>query len=102
MNLFSNLPRADIEEKFESLLQHESVRIERITSHGQASPEGFWYEQEEHEWVALLRGAARLNVSGKVVNLEPGDTVELPAGCRHRIEWTTTEEPTVWLAVFYG
>lgn len=102
MNLFSDLPRADIEEKFESLLQYGSVRIERITSHGQASPEGFWYEQEQHEWVALLRGAARLNVSGKVVNLGPGDTVDLPAGCRHRIEWTTTVEPTVWLAVFYG
>ena len=102
MNLFSNLPRADLEEKFESLVQHGSVRIERITLHGQASPEGFWYEQEQHEWVALLRGAARLNVSGKVVNLGPGDTVDLPAGCRHRIEWTTTEEPTVWLAVFYG
>jgi cupin 2 domain-containing protein len=102
MNLFSNLPQADIEERIESLLARGNVRIERITSQGQASPEGFWYEQEQHEWVALLRGAARLNVSGKVVNLGPGDTVDLPAGCRHRIEWTTTEEPTVWLAVFYG
>lgn len=102
MNLFFDLPRADVAEQFQSLLQRGNVRIERITSHGQASPEGFWYEQEQHEWVALLRGAARLNVSGKIVNLGPGDTVDLPAGCRHRIEWTTTEEPTVWLAVFYG
>lgn len=102
MNLFSNLPCAGVEEQFESLLQRGNVRIERITSHGQTSSEGFWYEQAQHEWVALLRGAARLNVSGKIVNLGPGDVVDLPAGCRHRIEWTTREEPTVWLAVFYG
>lgn len=102
MNLFSNLPRADAEEMIEALVQRGTVRIERITSFGQASAEGFWYEQAQHEWVALLRGAARLNVAGKILNLEPGDTVELPAGCRHRVEWTTAEEPTVWLAVFYG
>ena len=77
-------------------------RSERIVSHGQASPKDFWYDQAEHEWVVLLRGAAKLEVSGTIVNLGPGDAVDLPAGCRHRVEWTTSEEPTIWLAVFYG
>jgi len=27
--------------------------------------------------------------------------VDLPAKCRHRVDWTDPDEPTVWLAVFY-
>ena len=36
------------------------VRIERIISHGHASPADFWYDQAQHEWVIVLKGAARL------------------------------------------
>jgi cupin 2 domain-containing protein len=25
-----------------------------------------------------------------------------PGGQKHRVEWTTPEEPTIWLAVHYG
>ena len=35
-------------------------RIERIVSEGHVSPEGFWYDQDEPEWVALIRGTAEL------------------------------------------
>ncbi|MHB8901737.1 MAG: cupin domain-containing protein [Thermoguttaceae bacterium] len=33
--------------------------------------------------------------------LGAGDHVRIPAGKRHRVEWTSPREPTVWLAVFY-
>ncbi len=102
MNLFSQLPDARAEEQFQTLLSRSGVRVERIVSQGQASPPGFWYDQAEHEWVLLLRGQARLNIEGELQELRPGDSVDLPAGCRHRVEWTTAEEPTIWLAVFYG
>jgi cupin 2 domain-containing protein len=102
MNLFADLPDANQLEQLQSLLARNGVRIERIVSQGQASPPGFWYEQAEHEWVVVLRGEARLNVAGEIHELGPGDTLDLPAGCRHRVEWTTFEEPTIWLAVFYG
>ena len=36
------------------------MRVERIVSSGHCSPEGFWYDQDEQEWVPLLQGAARL------------------------------------------
>lgn len=35
-----------------------------------------------------------------LVTLKPGDWVNIPAHFRHRLEWTSNEEPTVWLAVF--
>jgi cupin 2 domain-containing protein len=102
MNLFADLPDAREEEVLQTVLAKSSVRIERIVSQGQASPPDFWYDQSEHEWVLLLQGAARINIEGKLQELRPGDSVDLPAGCRHRVEWTTKEEPTIWLAVFYG
>ncbi len=86
----------------ESILASENLRIERIVSTGQCTPEGTWYEQDEHEWVLLLQGAARLAYpDGKIVTLGPGDSLLLPAGSKHRVQWTEPETPTVWLAVFF-
>lgn len=33
--------------------------------------------------------------------MRPGDFVNIPAHKKHRVEWTTPEEPTIWLAVHY-
>ena len=101
MNLFDDLPRDIPSELVQTLIQTAEVRIERIISHGQASPEGFWYDQAEHEWVIVLNGAARLQFEDNVISLNPGDYVNIPAGKKHRVEWTTPDEQTVWLAVFY-
>lgn len=100
--LFDDVPRDLPEEIAAELLVRPGLRIERIVSRGHASPPGFWYDQDEAEWVAVLRGAARLRFEGgEEVALGPGDHVEIAAHRRHRVEWTTPEEPTVWLAVFY-
>ena len=89
-------------ELFVSLLKTSNIRIERIVSYGQASPDGFWYDQEEHEWIILLKGAARLTVDERTIELRQGDYLNIPSHTKHRVEWTTPDEPTVWLAVFYG
>jgi len=102
-HLFSGLPNTALSEELTEVLQQTStVRIERIVSTGQASPAGFWYEQSEDEWVCLLRGTALLRLADveEPYRLQPGDHLFLPAGCRHRVDWTAPEEPTVWLAVF--
>ena len=102
-NLFDPIPEQIPAEIFEDVLRRQSFRIERIVSHGQASPEGFWYDQEQHEWVLVLRGAAGLEIEGRdeILELGPGDHVDLPAHTRHRVAWTADGEPTVWLAVHY-
>ena len=102
MNLFSSLPDAHAVERVDALLTLPGVRIERIVSQGQASPPGFWYDQEAHEWVLLLKGAARLRLDGEEpIDLRPGAFVNIPAHRRHRIEWTEPSEPTIWLAIHY-
>jgi len=87
-----------------TLLEAVNIRIERIVSHGHVSPEGFWYDQEQHEWVVVLNGAARLRFDGdqQPIEMKPGDSVNITAHKRHRVEWTTPDEPTMWLAVHYG
>ena len=102
-NLFTDLPSHLPDELVEVLAAHDNIRIERIISTGHASPEAFWYDQEEIEWLIVLKGEAilLLDSDDTRVHLRPGDYVTIPANCRHRVEWTTPDEPTVWIAVFY-
>ena len=101
-NLFAIAPDAS-GELTEILAKSRAARVERIVSRGHASPPGFWYDQSEHEWVALLSGAARLVFEGGAeVPLAPGDYLLIPAHQRHRVEWTTPHQETVWLAVFFS
>lgn len=100
-NLFHDIPSELSQELTEILLQRSGIRVERIVSRGHASPDGFWYDQQEHELVFVLRGSARLQFVDAVRELKPGDYVRIPARCRHRVEWTAPDEPTIWLAIFY-
>ena len=103
-NLFEDIPAELPSEDFRKVceLGKGLVRVERIVSRGHRSPEDFWYDQEEDEWVLMLQGHAELEIEGRPepVLLEPGDSLLLPAHCRHRVARTAEDEDTVWLAVF--
>jgi cupin 2 domain-containing protein len=104
VNLFDDIPLDLPEEHLDKVceLGGGQVRIERIVSHGHASPDEFWYDQDQDEWVLLLRGEARLRFAHReqAIVLRPGDSILLPAHCRHRVDWTTPDQETIWLAVF--
>jgi len=104
VNLLFPLPEAGAAEAVTVLLTRPGLRVERIVSQGQASPPGFWYDQDWAEWVIVLGGAARLLFEGEPAprELKTGDYVHIPAHMRHRIEWTAPDAPTVWLAVCAG
>jgi cupin 2 domain-containing protein len=102
MNLLSNLPQNLPEELTAVLQEGTGVRIERIVSTGHKSPEGFWCDQSEDEWVLVLTGFAVVQFEDRTVELKPGDCLNIPARTLHRVEWTSAGEPTVWLAVFYA
>ncbi|AMO56040.1 hypothetical protein GZ77_04230 [Endozoicomonas montiporae] len=103
MNLFNNVPRSLPQEFIEVLAEGKDVTIERIVSRGHVTPEGDWYDQERHEWVVLLTGAAAIKIEGKpeLIRLAPGDTLYLPAHLRHRVEWTDPDQDSLWIAVHY-
>jgi cupin 2 domain-containing protein len=102
-NLFTGIPETIPQEIIEILLKTPAFHLERIVSAGQATPPGQWYDQETHEWVLLLSGAAGLLFEGdaEVRELRPGDYLLIPAHCRHRVEWTDPRQNTVWLALHY-
>ncbi|WP_232530152.1 hypothetical protein [Rosistilla oblonga] len=59
-NLFADLPTSLTEELVNVLAENPQVRIERIVSTGQFTKPGFWYDQDEHEWVVVLKGPRKV------------------------------------------
>ena len=102
-HLFDGIPSELQGELTDVLARGANVRVERIVSRGDASPPGFWYDQEETEWVVVVKGRARLRFEAQESALElgPGDHATIPPHTRHRVEWTAPEEDTVWIAVFF-
>jgi len=102
-NIFSGVPLQLQEERFDTLARSGAVRIERIVSQGQATPDGEWYDQELDEWVLLLAGSADLHLAGEAEprRMAAGDHVLIPAHCRHRVSWTDPDRQTIWLAVHF-
>jgi cupin 2 domain-containing protein len=103
-NLFAGIPGHLSEELVTVLCRDKGLRIERIVSDGQQSPEGFWYDQKRHEWVVVLEGRAAIEFEGnpELVELERGSWLNIPAHTRHRVAWTSATEKTVWLAILYA
>ncbi len=102
-NLFDSPPSGGESEELTTLMAAGATRLVRIVSTGQATPEGEWLDQDDNEWVVVLRGSAGFKVEGEndVRVLSAGDYVNIPAHIRHRVEWTDADEPTVWLALHY-
>ena len=101
-NIFENIPQQIDAEIFDTLVETPDIKIERILSQGQRSPESGWYDQDSNEWVMLLQGAARLSFADREsVELRPGDHLNIPAHTKHCVDWTDPDLATVWLAVHY-
>ena len=105
-NLFEGLPSSAPAEIVDVLASGADVRIERIVSTGQASGQDDWYDQDQYEWVIVLRGEAELEFidddsSRRLVRLTTGDYLLILPHEKHRVHWTSPGETTVWLAVFF-
>ncbi len=100
-NIFSLLPQQMNEEICDVLQQNKKIRIERIVSTGQTSPETGWYDQSENEWVIVLKGEAIIEFEDREVTMNAGDYINIPAHTKHKVSWTHPQLETIWLAVHY-
>ena len=100
-NIFDEIIVDKSEEKFFEIFKNETIKVEKIVSNGQNSPENFWYEQEKSEFILLLEGFAILELENSIVELKKGDCLNIEANQKHRVKFTSLDEPTVWFAVFY-
>ena len=100
MNIFDlpDLPLTD--ELTTTLASAGDARIERIVSTGQTTG---WYDQDEAEFVALIEGSAIIEYeNGNTIAMEKGDTLLIQPRERHRVSYTSTDPPCIWLCVFLG
>ena len=102
-SLFENIPSELPEEIFDTISSTDNVKIERIVSRGHASPEGFWHDQENNEFVLIVSGSAGLKLENEddILVLKTGDYFNIEAHVKHRVEWTDSTCETIWLAVHY-
>lgn len=101
-NIFSNIPSELPNEIFEDIIITEKLRVERIISKGQTSPDIGWYDQNENEWIIVLSGYGVIEyINGAKVILKQGDYLNIKAHEKHRVIETSSDEATVWLAIFY-
>ena len=100
-NIFQGLPEKPTKnEIFETLLENNSLKIQRIISTGQTTPEGEWYDQVTDEWVILLQGCAVLTFENAAdIKLNPGDHLLIKAHKKHRVSWVNPDETCIWLAL---
>ena len=102
-NLFSNLPNQIDDKIFETIIDSDGCKIERIISKGHHSLNNYWYDQEKNEWVMVLKGSAglRLENDNEIIKMMPGDYINIPVHYKHRVEWTDSDIETIWLAIHY-
>ncbi len=101
-SLLANLPADFSQEFFKEIINTGHIRIEQIVSKGHTSPEQGWYDQDENEWVVVIKVAIELTFeSGEIIKMMTGDYINIEAHNKHRVTWTDPDEETIWLAVFY-
>ena len=102
INLLSSSCPAAGEERVDRLIEGSGWRLERIHSCLASSPEGFWYDQAETEWVMVLRGSAQLRFEDEQHSRDlcAGDSLLIAPHRRHRVVMTDPDPGTLWLALF--
>lgn len=103
-NIFDGVHPDPSGEQFLEMVRSRGMRVERIVSTGQVTPEGQWYDQSWTEWVLLLQGEAHVLFDREAAPriLRPGDWLEMKPRERHRVVHTDANTPTIWLAVHDG
>jgi cupin 2 domain-containing protein len=94
-NLYEDALPPATGERFDTLLSHRGLVIERIVSTSKIQSQR--YVQEQDEWVVLLTGDALLEVDGREMPLRAGDYLFLPARTPHSV--LRVSDRAMWLAV---
>ena len=99
-NLFADVPARLTKEQVKPLADWPGARVERIVSTGQASPAGFWYDQDWAEGRGPCCRATMSSFRPMFVTASNGPIrTGRPSGSRFtvavesRVKWTPSVEP---------
>lgn len=93
-NIFDNLVFSEDGEIEETFFENNQVKIIRICSLDQATD---FYDQDQLEIVKIVRGRARLEIEGEVLDLKEGDILPIHP---HQIHRVLSQDHAVWLCIF--
>jgi len=96
MNIYEIAKPREDNESFVTLHETPTLKIEAIRS--RLTHPGELYDQEEDEWVLLIRGTAELEVEGNIRRLKEGDCFFLQRHTRHRV--LKTSDDALWIGIF--
>lgn len=101
-NLFKHsITKSNQQEVFDTLFESQYLKIERIITLLPFEKPGEWYDQEQDEWVLLLKGEAELEFKNEgICKLFAGDFIFIQAHKIHRVRRTNPDTPCKWLALF--
>lgn len=94
-NLYEHAEPPVTGERFETLLQHKNLVIERICSSSEILLNQ--YIQNQDEWFLLVKGTSDIEIDGMAKSLKPGDYVFLPANTPHCLRKVSAG--ALWLVV---
>lgn len=99
-NIFNTSGLKQNKEVFETIVEKNDFRIERIVSNGFSSPEGYWYNQNFDEIVFLLQGNAIIELeNAKTIEMKSGDYLTIPKHQKHRVKNLSKDPNCIWLAI---
>ncbi len=99
VNLYSEKPHKG-NEVLREVLTGAEFTLEHINSFGDASVDGFWYDQAKPEWVALIKGEAELQFEAGTLHLVAGDSLVIESHLKHRVASTSLD--AVWIALHHA
>ncbi len=93
-NIFDKMDFSEDGEIEETIFENDQVKIIRICSLNQATD---FYDQDQLEIVKIVRGRARLEIEGEVLDLKEGDILPIHP---HQIHRVLSQDHAVWLCIF--
>lgn len=100
-NLFDSLVTESDNEIFDMIVKTNNIKLERISSFGNTTSPGEWYDQDDDEWVFLVKGNANIlfKKDNELVKMEAGDHILIPKRIKHRVEYTSQD--ALWLTLHH-
>lgn len=93
-NIFDKLEFSEDREIEEIIFENEKIKMIRISSLNQVTD---FYDQDQLEIVKIVRGRAKLEIEGELLNLKEGDILPIHP---HQVHRVISQDKTVWLCIF--
>jgi len=86
--------------KYEVLLNSNDVKVKRITVNPNSRLSYQYHEKRREQWM-VVSGSLTIILDDEKVFREPGETIHIPLGAKHRA-WNETDDPVVFIEVQTG